>query len=59
VAVDPAARDEVWSQIQTLWFEEGPFASILQPGLQVAHSSAIQGYVEHPMWRVDVALISK
>jgi peptide/nickel transport system substrate-binding protein len=59
LTTDPAARDEVWAQIQTAWFEDSPFAAILQPGLKVAHSSELQGFVQHPMWGVDVALLSK
>lgn len=59
VTTDSAARDEVWSQIQTAWFEDSPFAAILQPGLKVAHSSELQGFFQHPMWGVDVALLSK
>jgi peptide/nickel transport system substrate-binding protein len=59
VATDAAERDEVWSEIQAYWFEDSPFAAFLQPGLEVAHSSELQGFYEHPMWRVDVALLSK
>jgi peptide/nickel transport system substrate-binding protein len=59
LTTDPAARDEVWSQIQEAWFEDSPFAAILQPGLKVAHSSELQGFFQHPMWSVDVALLSK
>jgi peptide/nickel transport system substrate-binding protein len=59
LATDPAARDEVWSQIQEAWFEDSPFAPMLQPGLKVAHASALQGFYQHPQWSVDVALLSK
>lgn len=59
VTTDGARRDEIWSEIQALWFEESPFAPMLQPGLQVAHSSAVQGFYQHPMWSVDVAILSK
>jgi peptide/nickel transport system substrate-binding protein len=59
LATDPAKRDEIWSQIQTAWFENSPFAPMLQPGLKVAHSADLKGFYQHPQWSVDVALLSK
>ena len=39
--------------------ESGPYAPILQPGMQIGLNSDLEGFVYNPQWRVDVALLSK
>ena len=59
VETDDATRAEMFVQMQEMLMESGPYAPILQPGLQIGLSSEIEGFVYNPQWRVDVALISK
>jgi hypothetical protein len=32
---------------------------VVQTGVQVGLNKAVQGFVYHPLWRVDLALLSK
>lgn len=52
-------RNAVWDKIQAYMETNSPYAALVQPSLQIAHSSALKGYVYHPAWEVDVSLISK
>jgi len=58
-AVDPAERADLFQKMQDMLMESGPYAPVLQPGLQIGLSSQIDGFVYNPQWRVDVSLISK
>jgi peptide/nickel transport system substrate-binding protein len=53
------ARVEVFQQIQDYMQQNGPFAPFLQPGVQTAYRSDLQGYYWHPQWLLDVALLSR
>ncbi len=59
VAVDPDLRVELFRQMQDYLMEKGPYAPILQPGIQIGLSSRVQGFVYNPQWRVDVSRIAK
>jgi len=59
VATDPAARYALYEQLQRIGMEVGPFAPFNQPGVQTATRADIQGYIYHPQWLIDVALISR
>lgn len=59
VTTDNAARAEIFARMQDYLIESGPFAPVVQPGLQVGLSSAVKGFVYNPQWRIDVALLSK
>ncbi len=59
VAVDPDLRVELFRQMQDYLMEKGPYAPILQPGIQIGLSSRVQGFVYNPQWRVDVSQIVK
>ena len=39
--------------------EKGPYAPLLQPGMQVGVRSNVQGFAYNPQWRLDVAGLSK
>lgn len=59
VETDPAARLDLFSQLQTLAQQDSAFAPFNQPDLQTAFRADIQGYVYHPQWLIDVALLSR
>jgi len=49
----------MFRQMQDYLMESGPYAAVVQPGLQIGLNSALKGFVYHPQWRVDVALLDK
>lgn len=59
VETDDDVREGMFQEMQDYLMEQGPYAPILQPGLQIGLSSRVQGFVYNPQWRVDVSLISK
>ncbi len=56
---DDDVRAEGFVAMQDYLMEKGPYAPILQPGLQVGLRSDLQGFAYNPQWRFDVALLSK
>ena len=59
VETDPAARTEIFEQIQELFRQGGSFAPFLQPDVQTAFRSDLQGYIWHPQWLIDLSLLSR
>lgn len=59
VETDEATRIELFQQMQDYLMEQGPYAPILQPGIQIGLAGSVQGFVYNPQWRVDVSLLSK
>lgn len=59
VETDDAVREGMFGEMQTYLTEKGPFAPLLQPGLQIGLRSNVEGFVYNPQWRVDVSLVSK
>ncbi|MBX2997555.1 MAG: ABC transporter substrate-binding protein [Caldilineaceae bacterium] len=59
VETDDDVREGMFQEMQDYLMEQGPYAPILQPGLQIGLSSRVQGFIYNPQWRVDVSLISK
>ena len=58
VESDPEGRVEVFTQLQEYLRENGPWAPFLQPDVQTAYRSELTGYVWHPQWLIDLALLS-
>ncbi|MBL8134570.1 MAG: ABC transporter substrate-binding protein [Anaerolineae bacterium] len=58
VATDPAEREQLFTDIQTYMQESGAFAPFLQPNVQTAFAADLQGYVWHPQWLIDLAILS-
>ncbi len=56
---DPAARADLFDQIQTYYQTSSPWAPFLQPNVQTAYRSDIAGYVWHPQWLIDLSLLSR
>lgn len=59
VETDPVARQEVFTQLQTMAQEMGYFAPFIQPDVSAATRSDIEGYIWHPQWAIDVSLLSR
>jgi peptide/nickel transport system substrate-binding protein len=59
VESNPAVRDDVFEQLQTYAQESGAYAPFNLPAIQIVFQSDIEGYVWHPMWTVDVTLLSR
>ena len=59
VEIDPEERLEIFAAIQDYLRESGPWAPFLFSGAQAAYRSDLEGYVYHPQWLLDVALLSR
>jgi len=59
VESDPERRLELVAEIQTALQETSPTAPFNQPAVQIAFRSDIEGFVWHPQWLLDVALLSR
>ena len=53
------ARAELFEQLQVFSQENSAYAPFILPAIQTAFRSDIEGYVWHPLWGVDVALLSR
>ena len=56
--VDPDARVELFAQLQDYLQESSPFAPFINPAVQAAYRSDLEGFVYHPQWTLDVAVLS-
>ncbi len=59
VELDPETRIEIFAAIQDYLREQGPWAPFLFSGAQAAYRKDIAGYVYHPQWLLDVALLRR
>jgi peptide/nickel transport system substrate-binding protein len=59
VEADPEARAEVFEELQLYAQENGAYAPFSVPAIQTAFRSDIQGYIWHPEWGLDLALLSR
>lgn len=59
VETDTEARLALFEQLQEFMQQEGIFAPFNVPATQRAYLSTLQGYVWHPQWELDVALLSR
>ena len=59
VETDQAKRIELYMELQRMAQQDSAFAPFNQPDLQTAFRADIQGYVYHPQWLIDVALLSR
>ena len=59
VESDPEVRKDLFEQLQVYAQESGAYAPFNLPAIQIAFSSDIKGYVWHPLWTVDVTLLSR
>jgi peptide/nickel transport system substrate-binding protein len=59
VETDSAKRAQLWQQAQDYLMQNGPFASVVQPGIYIATRSNIGNYVYNPQWRVNPYVLTK
>ena len=59
VESDPAKRVELFTALQEYAQQNGAFAPFIQPAIQYVMRSNLQGFVWHPQWLIDVALLSQ
>jgi peptide/nickel transport system substrate-binding protein len=59
VESDATARTELFNQLQDYAQASGAFAPFSVPAVQTAFRADIEGYVWHPQWGLDLALLSR
>ena len=59
VETDTARRAALWQQAQDYLMQNGPWASVIQPGIYIATRANIGNYVYNPAWRVNPYLLTK
>ncbi len=59
VESNPEARADVFEQLQVYSQESGAYAPFNVPAIQTAFGSDIEGYIWHPVWTIDVTLLSR
>jgi peptide/nickel transport system substrate-binding protein len=59
VESDNTARLDEYAKLQDYLQQNGPFAPFNQPDIQTAFRANLEGYVWHPQWLLDVALLSR
>jgi peptide/nickel transport system substrate-binding protein len=59
VEVDTSRRAALWQQAQDYLMQNGPWATIIQPGVYIATRSNIGHYIWNPQWRVNPYTITK
>ena len=59
VESDPATRADLFAQIQDYLQQNGIWAPFNVPATQTAFRADLQGYVWHPQWSMDVAILSR
>jgi peptide/nickel transport system substrate-binding protein len=59
VETDSAKRAQLWQQAQDYLLQNGPWASVVQPGIYIATRSNIGNYVYNPQWRVNPYVLTK
>ena len=56
---DEAKRAELFGEMQDYLVEKGPYAAILQPGIQIGLGAALKDFAYNLQFRIDVSKISK
>jgi peptide/nickel transport system substrate-binding protein len=59
VETDAAVRGELFAQLQDFAQEGSAFAPFNVPAVQTAFRADIRGYLWHPQWGLDLALLSR
>jgi peptide/nickel transport system substrate-binding protein len=59
VETDSTKRSLLWQQAQDYLMQNGPWASVVQPGIYIATRANIGNYVYHPQWRVNPYVLTK
>jgi ABC-type transport system substrate-binding protein len=59
VETDTNKRAQEWQQAQDYLMANGPWASVIQPGVYIATKANIGNYVWNPAWRVNPYILTK
>jgi peptide/nickel transport system substrate-binding protein len=59
VETDTSKRAALWQQAQDYLLQNGPWVSLIQPGIYIATRANISNYVWNPSWRVNPYVVSK
>jgi peptide/nickel transport system substrate-binding protein len=59
VETNSAKRAQLWQQAQDYLMQNGPWASVVQPGIYIATRANIGNYVYNPQWRVNPYVLTK
>jgi len=58
-ASDPDERSEIYTALQEFNQQHGPFAPFVVPEQPSAYLANLEGFIFHPHWTLDVALLSR
>jgi peptide/nickel transport system substrate-binding protein len=59
VETDADEREAIFAQLQDYAQQDSAFAPFNVPAVQTAYRADIEGYVWHPQWGLDIALLSR
>ena len=59
VETNTSRRAALWQQAQDYLLQNGPWATLIQPGVYVATRANIGNYSWNPMWRVNPYVLTK
>ena len=59
VETDSTKRAQLWQQAQDYLMQNGPWASVIQPGIYIATKANIGNYAYNPAWRVNPFVLTK
>ncbi len=57
--IDSAKRADLFGQMQTYLQANGPFAPIVQPGIQIGYRADLKGFAYSQQWIIDPATFSR
>jgi peptide/nickel transport system substrate-binding protein len=56
---DATKRAAIFADIQKYWQESGPFAPLVQPGIQIVYRKDLKGFAYNTQWIIDPSLFSR
>jgi len=59
IETDTAKRTALFAQMQTYLQQNGPFAPIVQPGIQIGYRADLKGFAYNAQWIIDPATFSR
>jgi ABC-type transport system substrate-binding protein len=59
VELDEAKRADLIKQIQLAVMDRGPYANLIQPGVQIGHRSNVEGVQYNPVFQQHMAKLDK
>ncbi len=59
VELDESKRAEMLKKIQLDIMDRGPYANLIQPGLQFAHRTNVEGVIYNPVYQLHLGRLDK